>query len=45
MVTLYLKSLCVMHFQSSFNALIMPRKAPYNALYISLIIATTVNTL
>ncbi len=30
---LYLKPLCIMHYKSSFNALIMLRNAPYNALY------------
>ncbi len=33
MVTLYLKLLCMTHYKSSFNALIMPCNAPYNALY------------
>ncbi len=31
-VTLYLKPLCNMHYTSSFNALIMPCNALYNAL-------------
>ncbi len=30
--TLNLKPLCIMHYESSFNALIMHRNAPYNAL-------------
>ncbi len=33
LVTLYLKPLCKMHYKSSFNALIMPCNAPYDALY------------
>ncbi len=33
-----------MHYKISFNALIMPCNAPYNALY-NIIIVTTVNTL
>lgn len=32
-VTLYLKPLCIMHYKSIFNALIMPCNAPYNALW------------
>ncbi len=31
--TLYLKPLYKMHYKDSFNALIMPWNAPYNALY------------
>ncbi len=31
-LTLYFKPLCIMHYTSSFNALIMPCNAPYNAL-------------
>ncbi len=33
MLALYLKPLCTMHSKSSFNALIMPCNAPYNALH------------
>ncbi len=33
LVTLYLTPLYIMHYKGSFNALIMPCNAPYNALY------------
>ncbi len=32
-VCFYLKSLYIMHYKSSFNALIMPCNVPYNTLY------------
>ncbi len=32
-VTLYLKPSCIMHYNSSFNALFMQCNTPYNALY------------
>ncbi len=32
-VTIYLEPLCIMHYKSCFNALIMPCNAPYNILY------------